>query len=276
MAARFWIKLYIELLDDAKMARLPNHLWRRAVELFLLAGRVGDDGALPPVEEMAWSLRLDKDKLLEDLLGLAEVGVVQPCTVPIPNAGAGKAGPNAWFVTGFKQRQMSESYNRVTRYRGRYRKRYSNAASNEAGAEVTSTSSFESTSGSASAEEGEGGDDEPPRTPAEALLHPDVRVYSAVTGGRIPGLSLYAPVIDAVRFLRKKLKMDDRALTEYLQPFWLAWSSRKRQDGRPYDPGNVTWLTEWALNGSIPSKSPSPGEGKAQRDEAIRRVAREK
>jgi len=38
------------------MGRLTNHLWRRAVELFLLAGREGNDGALPPVEEMAWIL----------------------------------------------------------------------------------------------------------------------------------------------------------------------------------------------------------------------------
>jgi len=25
-----------------------------------------------------------------------------------------------------------------------------------------------------------------------------------------------------------------------------------RLDGRSYDPGNITWLTEWALNGRIP------------------------
>jgi hypothetical protein len=44
---------FIEILDDPKMGCLPNHLWRRAVELFLLAGREGNDGALPPIEEMA-------------------------------------------------------------------------------------------------------------------------------------------------------------------------------------------------------------------------------
>jgi len=59
MATKFWIKLYVEILDDAKMGRLSNHLWRRAVEFFLLAGREGNDGALPPVEEMAWTLRLE-------------------------------------------------------------------------------------------------------------------------------------------------------------------------------------------------------------------------
>ena len=47
--------------------------------------------------------------------------------------------------------------------------------------------------------------------------------------------------------------MDDQVLTAYLAPFWLAWSGRKRLDRRPYDPGNITWLTEWALNGTVPS-----------------------
>jgi len=57
MTSRIWVKLYLEILDYPKMGRLVNHLWRRAVELFLLAGRGGNDGALLPEEEMAWSKR---------------------------------------------------------------------------------------------------------------------------------------------------------------------------------------------------------------------------
>jgi hypothetical protein len=45
MSTKFWIKLNIEILDDLKMGRLANHMWRRAVELFLLAGREGNDAA---------------------------------------------------------------------------------------------------------------------------------------------------------------------------------------------------------------------------------------
>jgi len=51
-------------------------LWRRPVELFLLAGREGNEGALPPVEEMAWILRLSEDKVLEDLHGLVDLGTI--------------------------------------------------------------------------------------------------------------------------------------------------------------------------------------------------------
>ena len=91
------------------------------------------------------------------------------------------------------------------------------------------------------------------------MLHPDVRVFTEATGGRIPGLAQYRSVIESVRFLRAREKLNDKALVKYLVPYWLAWSSRKRVDGRPYDPGNITWLAEWALNRSLPP----PGAPKA-------------
>ena len=119
------------------------------------------------------------------------------------------------------------------------------------------------------------------------MERPDVRVFTAVTGGRIPGMAQYQAVIEAVRLLRRREKLRDPELREYLKPFWLAWSSRKRRDGRPYDPENITWLTEWALNGSIPSQGgskvpestrpavASPEETRrmlAEKDEALRQA----
>jgi hypothetical protein len=95
MNGRIWIKLYLEILNDPKMGTMRNHLWRRAVELFLLAGREGNDGALPPVENMAWILRLSKDKLLEDLHDLTEVGIVH------------EAEPGEYIVTHFAERQVA-------------------------------------------------------------------------------------------------------------------------------------------------------------------------
>src|SRR5512137_1857578 len=107
MTKKFWIKLYMEILDDPKMGRLPDHLWRLAVELFLLAGKTGNDGQLPPVVEMAWALRADEGEMLEDLRSLSEVGIVH-----VTDEGT-------WFVTHFQERQVSESYERVKRYRER-------------------------------------------------------------------------------------------------------------------------------------------------------------
>lgn len=271
MTSKTWIKLYIEILGDPKMGRLPNHLWRRAVELFLLAGREGDDGALPPVEEMAWILRLSEDKLLEDLHGLAEVGVVRACD---NTAGTGEAEPKKWVVKNFSKRQaaipVAERVQRSSDSNEYETHRYRNC--NEGGGvDSTSTSPSESTSDSVSVSvEGP----PLPSSPGEAMLHPDVRVFAAVTGGRIPGLSQYRSVIEAVRFLRAREKIDDAGLKTYLIPYWLAWSTRKRQDGRPYDPGNISWLTEWALNQSIPPIGVKTGTTSQDRLEAIRRVAK--
>ncbi|MFN2120717.1 MAG: hypothetical protein ACK2T0_10025 [Anaerolineales bacterium] len=88
-----------------------------------------------------------------------------------------------------------------------------------------------------------------PVTPAEAMEHPDIRLFQQACG-RIPGSSQYRTVIETMRHFRQ---MHGPATVEHLRPFWLAWSSRKRlSDGQPYDPASLTWLTEWALNGAIP------------------------
>jgi hypothetical protein len=118
-----------------------------------------------------------------------------------------------------------------------------------------------------------------PRTPAEAMEHPDVQVYTAVTGP-IPGLAQYQAGIEVVRLLRVRQKLDGAALRTYLAPYWLAWSSRKRLDGRPYDPGNTTWLAEWVLNESIPppgaAKSSGPACPAVPTPEETRRMLAEK
>ncbi len=177
-----------------------------------------------------------------------------------------------WVVTHFKERQISESYERVKRYR----ERYSNDQCNEEVAEGLSTSTSTSTSESESisdSDSGEGVQGEGlPHTPVEAMVHPDVKVFCTVTGGRVPGLTQYRQVIDVVRHLRKSKALDDQALASFLLPYWQAWSGRKRRDGKPYDPGNITWLTEWAINGSIPRAGKDAVEFRG--DEVIKSVTR--
>jgi hypothetical protein len=115
----------------------------------------------------------------------------------------------------------------------------------------------------------------PPTTPLEAARDPDIVIFSEVTG-RWPGVSQYPLVIDALRFIREKRNLTYEMAISYLVPYWLAWSGRRRQDGRNYDPSNLTWLTEWAVNGQIPSQAAAPADGKAspsQAAEAIRQVA---
>ncbi len=241
MARSTWIKLYVELLDDEKLGTLPEFMKWRAVELFLVAGEKRNDGLLPPVERLAWRLRLSDPKIEETLAALAEIGVVHET-------------PQGWMVTHFKERQYSESYERVRRFRERYRNGGGNAE--VAAEESTSSSASDSGLDSDSGSSGEGVQGEgiaTPETPVEALSHPDLQVFQRVTGGRLPAPADYRQVISVVRHLREAHGPDDPALEAYLKRFWQAWSRRTRKDGRKYGPGNLAWLTEWAFNGSIPA-----------------------
>ena len=101
--------MWLEIIDDPKMGRLPDWLWRRAIELFLLAGENGNDGLLQPVTDLAWRLRTPEEKLTESLVALSEVGVVHET-------------PRGWVVTHFKERQEPvSSTERVRLFRQRER-----------------------------------------------------------------------------------------------------------------------------------------------------------
>ena len=94
-----------------------------------------------------------------------------------------------------------------------------------------------------------GAGDTIPSTPVEAMQHPDIRLFQQVCN-RLPGARDYRLVIETMHHFREQ-KGDQTV--EYLRPFWLAWSGRRRKaDGRPYDPRSLTWFAEWAVNGSIP------------------------
>lgn len=104
--ANYWIKLYHEVLHDPKMGNLSDHLWRRCIEAFLLAGEHGADGTLPKTEHMAWTLHTDVASLTADLEALAEGGIVSP------------TGDGGWMVTNFAKRQKAMSGpERAQRYR---------------------------------------------------------------------------------------------------------------------------------------------------------------
>ena len=105
----FWIKLYHEVLDDPKMGMLDDHLWRRIVELFLLAGRQNDNGRLPPLAQMAYTLRCDPAALARDLLALEPTSIVA-------------RDEQGWYVPQFTKRQAkSTSTERSREFRKRQR-----------------------------------------------------------------------------------------------------------------------------------------------------------
>lgn len=112
MAATYWIKLYHEILHDPKMGRLPDKLWRRVIEIFLIAGEAGEGGRLPLIEDMAWTLRADEVDLTADLEALA-----------VPGVEIVKLIDGRWFVVKFADRQGPVGgAERVQQYRERKRK----------------------------------------------------------------------------------------------------------------------------------------------------------
>src|SRR3990167_3953516 len=67
MPSKYWIKLYHEILDDPKMGLLNDRLYRRTIEMFLMAGDNEKEGTLPPIEHMAWRLRVSPEELEPDV-----------------------------------------------------------------------------------------------------------------------------------------------------------------------------------------------------------------
>lgn len=96
--ADFWIKLYHEIIDDPKMATMPDRLWRRSIELMLLAGRYSKDktGDLPETRQLAWAMRMSTDELQLDLDQLTLTGII-------------KRTPTGWNIVNFEKRQKAAS-----------------------------------------------------------------------------------------------------------------------------------------------------------------------
>ena len=88
----YWMKLWFDILRDPKMGMLPDRLWRRVIELFLLAGQEGEDGILPDVSEIAWQLNKSKNTIVADLKSIKKTGIVD------------QNDDGVWFVTNFKKR----------------------------------------------------------------------------------------------------------------------------------------------------------------------------
>jgi hypothetical protein len=76
---RYWIKLYTEILDDPKMGRLSDREYRTCVSLFAMAGREDREGSLPPIDDMAWSLRMTPVDLTANLQVLARLDILEEC-----------------------------------------------------------------------------------------------------------------------------------------------------------------------------------------------------
>jgi len=270
-----WIKLYVETLDDPKMGRLNDRLWRRSIEVFMLAGKTGAGGFLPPIEDMAWILRTTPEELAAELEELARVNIVNQTE-------------DGWCVTHFAVRQDADSNaERQRRYRERQQHdRYEgneevtekeviesnetvtecNDASNEKDNELSQRLRLRLREDQEGEEEGGASTSgasapEPPKPPASPSKlsdprskHPAILCAKGVAR-HYPPLEIYDEVI--------------RVLGEHPDGAKLA-TCRQEWVKRGYNGNAWAWLTDWYLTG-IPPGGPKSPPVEDKTDAAIRR-----
>ena len=285
---RTWIKLYVELLDDPKLALVPDLVRLRFIQLLLVAGADDQDGLLPDSKRLAWRLRVEHNQLLNELRALKNAGVI--C----------REG-ESWIVTNFAKRQAAmTSYERVQSFRRRKNDeahRYLDDNENdEAAAEEGVTSASSSTSPSLSSSQGEEVQEEGDTTSPAAAQPPETdpnpkasrkrhksafaRSENDLNAGtraaerlllQVAGMAALppgeVPRVEQVAALAARYGPGAAAkeLADQRQR-WLKTVSEKT--GKLYSPLNFSWV-DWAdaaLGGHPIPESPAPPEESAAFD----------
>jgi len=226
----YWIKLYEKMLESNTMGKLPDHLWRRAVELFLLAGKNGGGGTLPPIEDMAWKLRVTDARLSENLELLARVGIVHE-----------EGG--CWNVTNFG-RYQGEGISPTERSRKfREKKRFSNVA-------ITECNVLEENREEKNRKEEDKEKDRREDIKTSAASNYIYSTYSTLEGilMGVTGFGIPPGKRDAILDSMQQLNFVGKATKDYLKTFYVEWVKRG------YNKTNFSWLTDWAIVGEIPKK----------------------
>jgi hypothetical protein len=73
MASKYWKSINNEILDDKLINQLPDDLWRKFIELLLLATT---NGVLPSSYNAAWKLHIHYDKMLDVYKRLYNLGLI--------------------------------------------------------------------------------------------------------------------------------------------------------------------------------------------------------
>jgi hypothetical protein len=103
-----WFRVYSGLVDDPKVQRLDPALFKALINLWCLAS--ANDGVLPPIDEIAFKLRIKREKAQRLLTELRAADLIDD-----DERGA---RPHNWDVRQFKS---DGSTSRVKRFRERRR-----------------------------------------------------------------------------------------------------------------------------------------------------------
>jgi hypothetical protein len=250
--AYYYLKLYHEILDDPKMGRLSDHLYRRVIEVFLIASAsIERDGYLPPIDDIAWKLRTTPEELSNDFSEIEKTGIIK------------MTEPGRWYVTNFIKRQSAVTVNeRVKRYREREHtvtpesneivtNRYTELRVKNLDIDIEENKKKQEFPAASSS----------PAIPTSGDL---LRIYTAVTGMVAFPSGSYSHDYERLEAL---YHIKGGGLADYLRPFWAEWI------GRNYGRTNTAWL-DWAVAEKIPERRTEPrNNGKNSGvDETVKRL----
>jgi len=105
--ANAWYRFYVETLDDPKVQKLPGEQFKGWVNLLSLAAR--NEGDLPPVEDIAFALRMSEKDAQELIDNLIEKGLIDENEIGLE--------PHNWNGRQYKSDVSTE---RVKRFRKRH------------------------------------------------------------------------------------------------------------------------------------------------------------
>lgn len=104
-----WFRMYDEIVDDPKVQRLPDALFKAWVNLLCLASR--NKGILPSVDDIAFSLRSDAERVAGWLRDLCARGLIDDED--------GETKPHNWQARQFKSDADPTAAERQARKRAR-------------------------------------------------------------------------------------------------------------------------------------------------------------
>ena len=232
MPSYHWLKLWIDILDDWKVAPLPDRLWRRFVECCLIAKKLDDGGYLESIEKMAFILRISPTDLEDDLVALERATRTKDKPGIIQNI------DGRWLVTNLEKRQSRMTpteRKRKQRERDREQSRESHANVTSVSRKVTTEDRGQRNRGTEEQRQEEQTTD----APAPAV----VAALESIEMGQIPTVlqetSLTgAQIIDTCAWARENGK--DAGLVRSMLRQNEAHRPRAPDDGRPWYEG-----TEW-------------------------------
>jgi len=103
-----WLRLYLTVPDDPKVQGLSDRDFRHWINLLCLAGR--DKGRLPPIQDIAFTLRIKQNEVVQILRRMEDRGLFRE---EADEHGIVAVRPNNWQNRQYKSDTSAERMRRL-------------------------------------------------------------------------------------------------------------------------------------------------------------------